>query len=362
MELFDGRYEFLEQLGRGATANVWKVRDVNTNVVEALKIFNDKATGSEDIAVKLFTHEFALLANAAHPNLVRPLHFAVSNDGYPYLRLKYCDGGSIKNKIRNISEEEMWRFFRDIASALDYLNNMETPVIHQDIKPGNILIHKGRFMLSDFGISVKTAMTQMSKALSTSGSLPYMAPEKYKKNRTPVMANDIWSLGATAYEVITGETPFGPDGGLAMNRGEKLPPINGNYSQLLKETIAQCLDKETWKRPTAKQLYETACQALGESVTPLADKTTINLSQGQPFGGSLGGSMGRSVNPNSIRGSQGGWQNERSVGGSQQGAATGVSNGGNDKKSTLFIVTIVAVVAAVVAVAALLFFIFTMDK
>lgn len=359
MELFDGRYEFLEQLGHGATANVWKVRDANTNVVEALKIFNDKATGSEDIAVKLFTHEFALLANAQHPNLVRPLHFAVSNDGYPYLRLKYCNGGSIKNLIKRISEKEMWKFLRDIASALDYLNKMDTPIIHQDIKPGNILIHNGRFMLSDFGISVKTAMTQMSKALSTSGSLPYMAPEKYKKNRTPVMANDIWSLGATAYEVMTGDTPFGPDGGLAMNRGEKLPPIKGNYSQLLKETVAQCLDKETWKRPTAQQLYEAACQALGESLTPIDDRktddrTTIDWSQGQPISGSLGR---RSANP--YRESTQRRQQEQQI--FEKQGMSDAQNSGNNNNNTLYIVTIVAVVFAVLAVGALLFFVFTMD-
>lgn len=262
MELFDGRYEKLQHLGTGAFAEVWKVRDSETDIIEALKIYTSKA-GIDKDSVKLFTHEFALLANANHPNLVRPLHFAISKpEGYPYLRMKYCNNGSMKQKIGKMSEDETWKLLRDISGALTYLHKMDPPIIHQDIKPENILVDNDKYMLSDFGVSthVKSSlnrMSVMSATLGSAGSPHYMAPERFSENKTPIMANDIWSLGATIYELLSSELPF-VLGGLTQANGDKVPHVLGSYSPLLKRVIEDCMVLETWKRPRAEQLYEIA--------------------------------------------------------------------------------------------------------
>lgn len=262
MELFDGRYEKLEHLGSGAFAEVWKVCDTETNVIEALKIYNSRA-GIDDDSVRLFTHEFSLLANANHPNLVRPLHFAISQpEGYPYLRMKYCNNGSTKSQIGRMTEDEAWKLLRDISSALAYLHQMNPPIVHQDIKPENILRDDDRYMLSDFGVStrVKSSLSRysvMTDTLKKAGTTDYMAPERFSEDKTPIMSNDIWSLGATIYELLTAELPF-TMGGLLQSRGEKVPHLKGTYSLALKQVVEDCLVLETWKRPRAEQLYEVA--------------------------------------------------------------------------------------------------------
>lgn len=262
MEIFDGRYEKLIHLGSGAFSEVWKVRDIETDIVEALKIYTSRA-GIDNDCVKLFTHEFSLLANANHPNLVRPLHFAISKpEGYPYLRMKYCNNGSMKGYIGRLTEEETWRLIRDISSALTYLHKMDPPVIHQDIKPENILKDDDKYLLSDFGVSTRvksrlSGFSVMTDTLKKAGSPDYMAPERFSDNKTPVMASDIWSLGATIYEILMMELPF-TMGGLLQSKGEKVPQLRGDFSPELKQVVEDCMFLETWKRPRAEQLYEVA--------------------------------------------------------------------------------------------------------
>lgn len=262
MELFDGRYEKLEALGSGTFAEVWKVRDNETGIIEALKIYTSKA-GIDNDSVKLFTHEFSLLASAEHPNLVKPLHFAISSpEGYPYLRMKYCRDGSMKRYIGRLTENAAWALLADMSSALNYLHNMETSVIHQDIKPENILKDGDKYMLSDFGVSTHVKNTinrysQLSDTLKEAGTIYYMAPERFSESKKPIMANDIWSLGATLYELVTGELPF-VMGGLSQYNGESIPLLIGPFSETLKQTIKDCLALEPWDRPHTDQLIKVA--------------------------------------------------------------------------------------------------------
>lgn len=261
MELFDGRYEQLELLGKGAFSEVWKVRDTDTGRIEALKVYT-ASTDISDENVVFFKNEFALLADASHPNLLRPRHFAISKpDGYPYLLLKYCKEGSVGKLLGKLSEQEAWRLIRDIASALAYLHSMTPPVIHQDIKPGNILVDGNRYMLSDFGVStsVKTSLRQQTDSdVNIAGTVAYMAPEKFTQNNMPIMANDIYSLGCTVYELLTGELPFGDHGGLTQNNDTEIPELPDQFSQELRSVIAQCLKAESWERPTDETLVEKA--------------------------------------------------------------------------------------------------------
>ncbi len=266
MEIFDGRYIQEQLLGRGAFSEVWKVKDQQTGVTLALKIYNP-TTGIDEDGNEMLTHEFALMVNANQKNLLHPLFFD-SCGNRPYLILPFCEKGNIGKMIGKMSEDEAWKLLRDCASALAYLHEMNPPILHQDIKPANILLNdNGDYMLTDFGVStqVKQSLSRVShedQALLSAGTISYMAPERFSRNNLPVMANDIYSLGSTVFEMVSGELPFGVDGGLLQKKGAEIPELPGNYSPLLKKTLDDCLKEEPWNRPTASKLEEIANKAL----------------------------------------------------------------------------------------------------
>ena len=274
--LFNDRY-FLERLlGRGNFSEVWLAKDTKTDIKVALKIYAP-ATGLDDAGLNVFAREFSLVINANHKNLLKPMHYD-SFERKPFLVLPFCEKGSIMKDVGKMTEEDAWRLLRDVASGLAWLHNMNPPVIHQDIKPDNIMTgENGDFMITDFGVSTHVKSTlrkSMSAAFSSAGTIAYMAPERFSKDNTPIMANDIYSLGATVYEMLTGDTPFGDDGGLLQMKGAEVPELKGDYSKQLKEVIARCLRTNPWERPTAEQLEKYAEDGLnGRKITFAGDKT-----------------------------------------------------------------------------------------
>ena len=263
-ELFHDRYKLEKMLGRGNFSEVWLAKDIKTNIEIALKIYAP-ATGLDDAGLNVFAREFSLVVNANHKNLLKPLYYD-SYERKPYLVLPFCKNGSIQKSIGKFTEEQTWRMIRDVASGLAWLHAMNPPVVHQDIKPDNIMVSdNGDYMITDFGVSThlrSTLRKSMSAAFSSAGTIAYMAPERFSKDNTPIMANDVYSLGATAYEMLSGDTPFGEDGGLMQKKGADIPELKGNYSEQLKKIITKCLDTEPWKRPTAEQLEKFAEMAL----------------------------------------------------------------------------------------------------
>lgn len=273
MNLFDGRYEQEELIGSGAFSEVWRVTDTYTNTVMALKIFTSNSDIDED-GLEMLKREFALMIDADHQNLLRPMYFGVSSEKkLPYLTLPYCKGGNINRQVGKMSEREAWKLLRDTASALVYLHSMNPPIIHQDIKPANILIgNDGYYKLSDFGVSIQARSTLSIKNFNdrsyiSAGTISYMAPEKFSRDNLPIMANDIYSLGATVFEMLSGYLPFGVDGGLIQKKGADVPVLPGDYSSQLKKVLEDCLNEEPWKRPTASKLEEIAVDALSKAPT-----------------------------------------------------------------------------------------------
>lgn len=261
-ELFYNKYQKEKLIGRGAFSEVWRVTDTLTGVTQALKIYSPAAKMDDD-GVEMMIHEFALMANVNHQNLLHPLYFDIC-DSRPFLVLPFCKNGNINSKVGKFTEREGWKLLYNTASALEYLHSMTPPVIHQDIKPDNILIgDDGSYMLTDFGVSTKarSTITPLSKdemERQSAGTFPYMPPEKFSSNNLPIMASDIWSLGATTYEMLTGYLPFGNEGGLLQKMGADIPDLQGDFSEELKKAIKDCLAKDPWDRPKAKALEQRA--------------------------------------------------------------------------------------------------------
>jgi formylglycine-generating enzyme required for sulfatase activity len=259
-EPFSTRYHLVRRIGVGGYSEVWLANDTLAgNMQVALKIFApDKGLDEQGIA--LFSKEYALVFNLNHPNLLIPKHFDVA-EGSPFLVLPYCPSGSIFSKIGNMTEAELAKFMLQAASAIAYLHSQEPPIIHQDIKPDNFLIdNQGNYLLSDFGISskIRRTLTRSMGAQGSTGTMAYMPPEKFSADKQIIKAGDIFSLGVTMYELLTGDLPFGDNGGLTLKAGADVPNLRTGFSSELNELLKRCMAKETWDRPMAEELQRIA--------------------------------------------------------------------------------------------------------
>ena len=176
-----------------------------------------------------------------------------------------CPDGSATKYIGKADEFILWKFIKDVAGGLAYLHDQNPPLIHQDIKPDNILISKnGDFLITDFGISkqLRSTLKKTAGHLNSAGSISYMGPERFSKQSMPIKASDIWSLGATVYEIAVGDLPFCGMGGSMQKKGADIPELPEEFSDTLNKVVMSCMANETWERPTARQLEEFASRVL----------------------------------------------------------------------------------------------------
>lgn len=266
--LFHGRYKLLKNLGHGSFGEVWLANDVKMGKNVAIKIY----IALDDEGLEDFKIEIKNTYDLNHPNLIHANHYD-DCDGRPYLVMPYCSNGSASNLPDVVDEKTVWRFIRDVASGLAYLHNRKEPVIHQDIKPANILIDdEDNFLITDFGLSkeLKHTMSQQSDRAVTGGTVAFMAPERFSKTPITIKASDIFSLGVSAYYIVMGILPFAAQGGVVLNKGAEIPEIDTEkYSKELNKAISACMAKEAWNRPTAEELAEYAdAQLKGKDIQP----------------------------------------------------------------------------------------------
>lgn len=254
---FDKRYLLIEKIGGGGFSEVWLAHDTDAEIDVALKIYTPNGDldeeGKED-----FKREFGRLCGLNHSNIIHAIGFGIHEEELPYLAMNVCKNGSAKKLIGNYVEEQLWDFIGQVASGLQYLHSHN--ITHQDIKPDNILINSdGQYLIIDFGISTKTRNTlrKTDKGVVGGGTPWYMSSESYKPESSDIHARDIWAFGATLYEIITGDVPFGQYGGLTQQaQNGKIPLITNDISDELKQLIYDCLALESWKRPGADRILE----------------------------------------------------------------------------------------------------------
>lgn len=265
---FGGRYKLIKQLGVGGFAQVWLGEDLMAGDIQiALKIFVSE-NGLDEASIKVFRDEFKVIFHLNHPNLMKPMHFDISNNT-PYLVLPYCEKGSLLSMSGNFDEAEIAKLMYQIGGALAHMHQQETPILHQDIKPENILIDSNdNYYLSDFGISSKLRRTltkSMSARSNSSGTTAFMAPERFMAKRSIQPASDVFSFGCMMYELITDELPFGQLGGILLNNGAEIPSMEGQCSMMLADIIKRCLSLNPDERPKAIELENSGKQYLNNS-------------------------------------------------------------------------------------------------
>ena len=259
--LFNDRYRLIREISRGSFGEVWLAQDERLDLEVAVKVY----IALDSRGIEEFKTEYKVAYTLNHPNLLHAHHFDVCGNR-PFLVMPFCPSSAVAH-IGQTDEQTAWRFIRDVAAGLDFLHGQN--IVHRDIKPDNILCDaEGHFLITDFGISVKMKSTLRRNSTrklesNAAGTIGYMAPELFSSNPDAVMATDIWALGASLYEMITGELPFMGQGGVMQLHGAEVPELKGDFSLALKDTLAACLAKETWDRPTADRLHEFAKAVIG---------------------------------------------------------------------------------------------------
>ena len=275
-KLFDGHYQLLRPLSTdGGTADVWLAIDVNTvdvsvdedeksteqdtGMLVAIKIYRPKNALDID-GEQRFRDEYKIVYECRHENLLQPTNFSIF-EGIPYLVLPYCKYGSSEQLIgKKLSSDDIWKFILDVSSGLNRLHTNEPSIIHQDIKPANILIDNSKdYAITDFGISSKHKGTHSYYYYDgNSGTMAYMAPERFQDDAAPMCQSDIWAFGATLYEILTGNVPFGEEGGRFQMENHALPPQNNSIPSDIQRLITDCLSLEPGNRPSANSIKEAA--------------------------------------------------------------------------------------------------------
>lgn len=258
-------YQLKKQLGQGSFGDVWLANNLLADIDVAIKFYGTL----DQKGIEEFRNEFKIAYKLHHPNLLNISHFDVY-ENCPYLVMPYCENGSLSHRIGQMPESEIWKFILDTCCGLAFLHSQEPPIVHQDIKPDNILITSdGRYVISDFGISrsFRTQLSSTKNNINSSGTLAYMGPERFSEHPMVVLASDIWAFGMTLYEAITGNILWEGMGGCVQLNGARIPAISGTTPELAR-LVSACLSAETWNRPTAQQIYDYAAAHIQHKQLP----------------------------------------------------------------------------------------------
>ncbi|MFL5483660.1 MAG: protein kinase domain-containing protein [Gemmatimonadaceae bacterium] len=209
-------YRIERELGSGGMAIVYLAHDKKHDRKVAIKILHAELAAV--LGADRFLQEIRVTANLQHPHILSLIDSGVVGDdagelrGRPYYVMPYVEGKSLRQRLeteQQLPVPDAVRIATEVASALDYAHRHN--IIHRDIKPENILLHDGSAIVADFGIAL--AVTQAGGARMTQtglslGTPSYMSPEQAMGERTITARSDIYSLGAVAYEMLSGEPPF----------------------------------------------------------------------------------------------------------------------------------------------------------
>jgi serine/threonine protein kinase/formylglycine-generating enzyme required for sulfatase activity len=294
------RYTLVKILGRGGMGVVWQARDESLNHDVALK-FLPEAVIHDSAAIHDLKQETQRSLKLTHPNIVR-IHGFIEDGERTAISMEYVDGATLA-KLRVDQPATVFTtaavlpYITQIVEALDYAHN-RAKVVHRDLKPANLLISKdGEVKIADFGISatLSDTATRLSKRENgSSGSPPYMSPQQMMGEK-PCIADDVYALGATIYELLTSKPPFYTGNLLAQVQGKVAPPMTQRRAELLGDVakpltpiapewesiVEACLAKDPQDRPVSVRAVLAAINGNATAPKPSA-KGKIVVTPPQP--------------------------------------------------------------------------------
>lgn len=272
-----GHYELIRKVGEGGMGAVYQAKDTLTNETVALKVL-PRSKAKDNTFRSRFESEARAAFEVDHPNIIKGLDVDQA-DGYHFLVMEYIDGKDIYVLLEQkgrFPEHEALRILEQIASALNHIH--EERLVHRDIKPENILVTEDGFAkLTDMGLAVdKEQQTKrITKVGIAMGTPFYLSPEQIQGKSEIDIRSDIYSLGATVYEMVTGRPPFdGESATVVMMKhlNEQVPSpreIDHDISLIFCHILEKMMAKDPAERyqSPAELLNDLHLFAAGEQVT-----------------------------------------------------------------------------------------------
>ena len=248
-------YDIERELGRGGAAVVYLAQDLRHSRLVALKVL--RAEVASVLGTDRFLREISIAARLSHPHIL-PLYDSGAVEGFVYYVMPYVEGDSLEVRLANegrLAVDESLRIASEVAKALDYAHRHG--IIHRDIKPGNVLFSDGHALITDFGFAraLNEARGRLTPAGLVVGTPVYMSPEQASGWEDLDGRADIYSLGCTLFEMLTGEPPFTartPLAVLARHAGEMPPSIRvvrPEVSEQVERAVMMALEKDRKDRP-----------------------------------------------------------------------------------------------------------------
>lgn len=249
--LLGGRYEIIDKIGSGGMANVYKAIDRVLNRYVAVKVLKKEFREDENF-VKKFRSEAQAAAGLTHANIVN-VYDVAEERGLYYIVMELVEGITLKEYIQKkgkLTQKEVIGIAMQVCSGIDAAHSNN--IIHRDIKPQNIIISKeGKVKVTDFGIAKATSSNTIST--NVMGSVHYTSPEQARGGFSDAKS-DIYSLGITMYEMITGQLPFDGDSTVSIAlkhlQEDITPPseIVDDIPYSLEQIILKCTQKSPDRR------------------------------------------------------------------------------------------------------------------
>ena len=266
-DIVDNRYEIKSRIGQGGMSCVFRAEDKILGREVALKVLKEEFSGDEEF-VEHFKNEARAAARLTHPNIVA-VYDIVDSGKYHYIAMELVEGITLKNYIAKkgvLTNKETIGIAIQAGEGIAEAHR--NGIIHRDIKPQNIIISKdGKIKVADFGIAKAVSGDTLTNQ-SVIGSAHYIAPEQAKNGETD-LRSDLYSLGITMYEMITGRVPYDGDNTvnivLAHIQNAMIPPqvYNHDIYPALNDIILKATKKEPDERyQSAEELIDDLKQAV----------------------------------------------------------------------------------------------------
>ncbi len=271
-----GDYEILGTLGSGGMGKVYRVRNVISDRVEAMKVLLANLAGQKELADR-FLREIKLLAALDHPNIAS-LYSALTLDDQLVMLMEYLDGVTVASRLEAgpIPPTDAIHYSKQILSALGYAHKLN--VIHRDVKPSNMMLTaQGVVKLMDFGIARPNNDLGMTLTGTTLGSLNYMSPEQVRGSEVDARS-DLYSFGVSLYEMVTGQLPFQGNSNYSVMSAhiEQAPPppinLRPDLPKGLNEIILMSMAKEPKDRFQSDEAFANALETVLTGAAPPAPR------------------------------------------------------------------------------------------
>lgn len=289
-QTLSGRYKIQELLGQGGMSAVYKAYDPNLKRVVAIKLVHSHLSSDPEF-VKRFEEEASVVASLRHPNIVQVYDFNTDN-GVNYMVMEFVPGETLQDRLKRLNADQRRMSLKeavsitvDICNALSYAH--KRGMVHRDIKPANIMLDvNNHAILMDFGIVKILGGQSHTVTGAVMGTARYMPPEVVRSEPAD-QRSDIYALGITLYEMLSGKPPFEANSAMTvmmMQLNDPVPdlrPTRQDIDQRVAQVVLKALAKDPALRyqstdEFAAALQNTLLPADNRTVYPVVNPSTVN--------------------------------------------------------------------------------------